>query len=95
VASITHQLGRAEAKRRIGTLLERVCDLGGVWSQRWSGDSRLSVEGQLQGQAIAGEVSIKDRCVDAVVTLPWAMVLLAGRIKRWLEQSARQVLSEP
>jgi len=92
--SVEHRLDRQEAKRRLGTLIEKVRELGGVWSQRWNSDSCLSFEGKWNGQNIAGELSVQDRSVDAKVTVPWTLVVFTGRIKKSLEESARQVLAD-
>jgi hypothetical protein len=93
--SIPHQLGQEEAKRRIGTLMRKIRTLGGTWSQRWTRDSCLSVQGQLAGHSVAGEVSVQERSVDATVTVPWMLALFTDRIRRSLEQAAREVLTAP
>ena len=93
--SVEHRLPQDEAKRRVETLLQHVRDLGGTWSQRWSGDSCLSIEGQLKGQSVIGDVFVHDRAVNATINLPWTLAVFASRIKRDLEQAACQALAEP
>jgi hypothetical protein len=91
--TVEHHLSRSEARNRIDKLLRCVHDLGGTWQERWTSDTCLHFTGKLHGQTMAGEVSVEDRAVKAMVMLPWTLALLAGRVKAVLEQSARQALA--
>jgi putative polyhydroxyalkanoate system protein len=93
--SIPHQLGRAEAKRRIGEqashlqnqhngLLERV-------EQRWEGDTLHFLVAAV-GQSVSGTAHITEQTVNLEIALPWMLSLLAGTVKKQIEQQGRRLL---
>ena len=93
--TIPHQLGREEAKRRIseqaahlqgqhGGMLERV-------EQRWEGDT-LHFLVAAMGQSIAGTLRVAEQDVHLEVALPWMLAMLAGTVKKQIEQQGRHLL---
>lgn len=94
VITVPHRLLPKDAKRRVGSLIEKVHRLGGQWSEWWVNDACLAFKGRLQGQFITGDVAIEDRLVKATVVLPWTLTLFASRIKHAMEQAAREALAE-
>lgn len=93
--SIPHQLGRAEAKRRIaeqaahvqsqhGGLLERV-------EQRWDGDTLHFLVGAV-GQSVSGTAHVTEQTVDLDIALPWMLSMLAGTVKKQVEQQGHKLL---
>jgi putative polyhydroxyalkanoate system protein len=93
--SIPHQLGRTEAKRRLseqasqlqsqhGGLLERV-------EQRWDGDT-LHFLVAAAGQSISGTAHVTETTVNLDIALPWILSLLAGTVKKQIEQQGRRLL---
>jgi putative polyhydroxyalkanoate system protein len=93
--SVPHQLGRAEAKRRIQEQLEQAqrqygAVLSGV-EQRWTGDP-LDVTVRGGGQSVTGHADVGDSVVDVSIELPWMFALLAGPLKGAIEQQARRAL---
>lgn len=93
--SIPHQLGRAEAKRRIGDLATQFQGqagdmLSGV-EQRWDGDTLHFVVGAV-GQSISGTAHVAEQTVNLDIALPWMLSLLAGTVKKQIEQQAREAL---
>jgi putative polyhydroxyalkanoate system protein len=93
--SVPHQLGRAEAKRRIQEQLEQAqrqygAVLSGV-EQRWTGD-HLDVTVRGGGQSVTAHADVEDSVVQVAIELPWMFALLAGPIKGAIEQQARRAL---
>jgi putative polyhydroxyalkanoate system protein len=93
--SIPHQLGRAEAKRRIaeqaaqlqsqhGGMLERL-------EQRWEGDTLHFLVAAV-GQSVSGTASITEQTVNLEIALPWMLAMLAGTVKKQIEQQGRNLL---
>lgn len=93
--SIPHQLGRTEAKRRIGELASHMQDQGGAMlkgvEQRWDGDTLHFVVGAA-GQSISGTAHVAEQTVNLEVALPWMLSLLAGTVKKQIERQARDLL---
>ena len=94
VVSIPHRLKPEEAKRRVGTLVERVHGLGGAWSEHWTSPSSLFLKGRLHGQLVTGDVAIEACSVKATVNLPWTLAMVASRIKHALEEATHGALAE-
>lgn len=93
--SIPHQLGRAEARRRIETGfadIVRVLPGGGTCNQRWDGD-QLSFSVAGMAQAISGGVNVLDASVTIKIELPGVLGLIAGGLKRRLEQVGQLLLT--
>jgi putative polyhydroxyalkanoate system protein len=93
--SIPHQLGRDEAKRRIGELGSHLQgQAGGMLKsveQRWDGDT-LHFVVAAAGQSISGTARVAEQTVNLEVALPWMLSLLAGTVKKQIEQQARDLL---
>lgn len=93
--SIPHQLGQAEAKRRIGELASNAQDQSGGMlksiEQRWDGDT-LHFQIAAAGQSISGTAHVAEQSVNLDIALPWMLKLLAGTVKKQIEQQAREVL---
>ncbi len=93
--SIPHQLGRMEARRRIaeqasqlqnqhGGMLERV-------EQRWEDDT-LHFSIAAVGQAVAGTAHVTEQSVNLDIALPWMLAMLAGTVKKQIEQRGGNLL---
>jgi hypothetical protein len=93
--SVPHQLGRAEAKRRIQEQLDQAQRQFGAMvsavEQRWTGD-HLDVTVRGGGQSVTGHADVEDSVVQVSVELPWVFALLAAPIKGAIEQQARRAL---
>jgi hypothetical protein len=94
--SIPHQLGRAEARRRIETGFESIIRQlpgGGTSNQRWDGDQlTFSVAGM--GQTISGVVDVLDASVTMTIELPGVLGLIAGGLKSRLEKAGQLLLTK-
>ena len=85
-AKIPHELGKAEARRRVelgfGSIEQQ---LGGgalkMWfKERWEGD-RLYFSGGTFGQSVRGHADVTETAVRVEVVLPTLMAALAETIK--------------
>jgi hypothetical protein len=94
--SVPHQLTRAEAKRRMQEGLTRFQQqYGGLVGQvehRWDGDT-LDFQVSAAGQTVSGQATVDDHQVHLIVALPWMLAMLAGPIKKQLEQQGRHLLA--
>jgi len=94
--NIPHDLGRAEARRRVeagfGDLSRHLGGLGEV-SRRWEGD-RLSFGFSTMGQAITGMIDVADRSVRLEVLLPGLLAMMAGKLKGRLQHEGQLLLEK-
>jgi hypothetical protein len=92
--TIPHQLGRAEARRRIETGFAKIVGQlpggGGSCQKRWDGD-RLTFSVTGLGQTVSGVVDVLDAAVKMDIELPGILGLVASSLKGRL-QSAGQLL---
>ena len=96
VVSIPHQLGAAEAHRRLRTgieqLKEQYAGKFAVLEDRWTGqhlDFRISAI----GQTASGKIDVAEDHVRLAVELPWMLAMLAQKAQN-LIQSKGQLLLE-
>lgn len=95
--SIPHQLGRAEARRRIETgfasLVRQLPGGGGTVNERWDGDRLIfSVSGL--GQTVSGVVDILDAAVRMELQLPELLGLIASGLAGRLQKTAQLLLTK-
>ena len=95
--SLPHQLGRAEARRRIESGFENIVHAVpggsvGHCTQRWDGD-RLSFSLAVMGQAVSGVIDVRDADVLMELQLPGVLGLLANGIKRQLATVGQLLLT--
>jgi hypothetical protein len=97
-ASIPHRLSRAEAKRRIqeqlGTVRREFASHLQDVHEGWAGD-RLDFSLGALGQSITGCLNVDDQAVHVEVDLPWLLALLAGPLRRQIEDKASRLLAGP
>ena len=95
--SIPHQLGRAEARRRIeagfAKMLGQLPGIGGNVSQRWDGD-RLTFAASGLGQGLSGVIVVLDASVTMELGLTGMLGMLAGGLKGRIEQAGRLLLTK-
>lgn len=93
--SIPHQLGQAEAKRRLDELASSVQGKSGGMlqqiEQHWDADTMHFQIGAM-GQSISGTANVTDQAVNLDIALPWMLSMLAGTVKKQIEQQARDLL---
>jgi hypothetical protein len=93
--TIPHELGRAEARRRIdegvANLTRSLGGAAGVLSKSWAGD-RLSFGFSALGQQINGTIDVEDASVKLEVLLPNVLAMLANKLKGRLRTEGRLLL---
>lgn len=94
--SIPHQLGRAEARRRIesgfANLLRQLPGGGGACTERWDGD-RLTFSVSALGQTVSGVVDVLDAAVAMELQLPAVLGLIATGLKGRLQKAGQLLLT--
>lgn len=95
--SIPHQIGRAEARRRIeagfGKLFQQLPGGGGAGQQRWDGD-RLEFSVTAMAQTISGSIDVLDTSVTIEVQLPGLLGQIAGAFKGRLQKAGQLLLTK-
>lgn len=95
--SIPHQLGRAEARRRIETGFSKLAHQlpGGanVCNTRWDGD-RLAFGLAVLGQAVSGSVEVLEATVTIDIELPGLLGRIAGAFKGRLQKAGQLLLTK-
>jgi hypothetical protein len=96
--SISHELGAAEAKRRIANGFGRMVQQlpGGALMQmqeRWEGD-RMFFEARALGQSVSGYADVGPAAVTLVVTLPPLLAGLAEKLRGKLAQTGQLLLKK-
>ena len=94
---IPHQLGRAEARRRIeegfAKLAKSLPGGGQDRVERWDGD-RLTFRVAVMGQTLSGVIDVGDAVVKMEIELPGALGLLANALKGKLKKSGQALLTK-
>ena len=95
--SIPHQLGRAEARRRIETGFAKMIGSlpGGTGhcSERWEGD-RLVFSVAALTQTVAGVVDVGDAAVTMEIQLPGVLGLIASGFRDRLQKAGQLLLTK-
>lgn len=95
--TIPHELGAAEAKRRIAGGFARLADQlpgGGMAkvTESWSGD-RMNFSVRAIGQSISGHVDVLDSAVQMEVQLPAILAALADKVRGRLQKAGQLLLT--
>jgi hypothetical protein len=94
--SIPHQLGRAEARRRIETGFAKIIHVlpgAGPCSERWDGD-RLVFSVAAMAQTVAGVIDVGDVAVTMEIQLPGVLGLIASGLKGRLQKAGQLLLTK-
>jgi hypothetical protein len=97
VVTLPHQLGKAEALRRLKASFSDAQPGGGgflVVKNQWSGD-HLDFRASVLGQRTTGTVDVADDHVRLEVQLPWLLSLLANQAKALVEKQGKLMLGKP
>ncbi len=94
VVTIPHELGRAEARRRldegIGGLVAQLGAVGQA-DHAWDGDVlRFSV--RAMGQVISGLIDVADREVRLEVVLPAFLAMIANKVRGKIQKQGQILL---
>lgn len=95
--TLPHELGRAEARRRIDEGFESFArhmgGAAGALERSWSGD-RLSFVFQALGQRISGTIDVEDAAIRLEVLLPTVLAMVAETVKARLRREERLLLEK-
>ena len=94
--TIAHQLGRAEARRRIetgfGKMIKSLPGGTGQSSERWEGDRLVFSVGAL-AQTISGVVDVGDAAVTMEIQLPGVLGLIARGLQDRIRKAGQLLLT--
>lgn len=96
VVSIPHELGRAEARKRIEEGVGRLVGQFGEGvklNRTWDGD-RLSFSAKVVGQAVAGRLDVLEDAVRMEVDLPPFFAMIADKVKGRLKKEGQLMLEK-
>jgi len=95
--TIPHQLGAAEARRRIdqgfSDFAARMGNAPGALERSWQGD-RLNFALTSFGQAISGHVSVAAASVTIELVLPGFLAMIASKVKGTLKREGQLLLEK-
>lgn len=92
-----HKFSKFEAKQRVQQMLVEASshpefkEKVKIEEERWEGD-KLHFAFTAEGQHISGTLEIKEKEFDIYAKLPFMLRLFEGKIKRAIEEQAKQVL---
>lgn len=97
VVTIPHELGVAEARRRLDQGFDRIereiaSGLARV-KKTWDGD-RMTFTAEVLGQAIVGRMDVFERSIRLEVDLPPILAMVANTIKGRLKKQATLLLTK-
>lgn len=94
--SIPHELGKAEARKRIedgvGRMVQQFGE-GVKLTKAWDGD-RLSFSAKVVGQAVSGRLDVLEEVVKMEVDLPPFFAMIAEKVKGRLKQEGQLMLEK-
>jgi hypothetical protein len=97
VVSIPHQLGKAEAHRRLETGFTRLKTQFGdkiaSLDERWDQD-RMSFRAGAMGQTIDGHLDVMDDQVRVEVRLPWLLAVIAEKARHFIQKQGTLMLDK-
>ena len=98
VVTISHRLGKDEAKRRLQSgfsdVHSHVSNSFITLKDAWAGD-HLDFQANLLGQSTTGSVDVADDHVRLEVQLPWVLAMLANRAKALVKRQGQLMLEKP
>ena len=98
VITISHRLGRDEAKRRLdaglGHIRSQLAPFATAIDYRWTG-YRLDFSLAAMRQSISGRIDVEDAFVRVELYLPLLLRMLAGTITARIRQEGSQLLDKP
>jgi putative polyhydroxyalkanoate system protein len=93
--SLAHQLTRAEARKKVEQLIADLQEQYGSYldhhEETWLGDT-LDFKLSGMGVSVTGQVIVEEQVIRIELVLPFVMAMLAGKIKKTLEEEGRKLL---
>ncbi len=97
VVSIPHNLGKAEALRRLqggmSSLKSQFSDKVASIDESWTGD-RMDFHVGAMGQKVSGNVLVMDEQVRVEVQLPWILAMVAEKAKTFIQKQGTLMLEK-
>lgn len=97
VVSIPHNLGKAEASRRLHGglthLKAQFSDKIASIDESWTGD-RMAFRVGAMGQAIEGHLDVMEDQVRVEVKLPWILAMVAEKAKSFIQKQGTLMLEK-
>lgn len=97
IVVIPHQLGRAEARRRLeqgfGRLKEKFGQHVAAVEESWTGD-RLDLGVRALGQEITAALDVAETEVRVEVQLPWMLAMIAEKAKGYIRKEGTLLLEK-
>jgi putative polyhydroxyalkanoate system protein len=97
VVDVPHQLGRAEARRRLeqgfGRIRGQIVGKALAVDERWEGE-QLHFSAAGFGQQVSGRVDIFDESVRIEVDLPWFLAAIAEKLQGRIRREGRLLLEK-
>lgn len=97
IVDIPHELGRAEAHRRLErgfvNIREQILGKAMAVEERWEGD-RLHFRLGAMGQTVAGRLDVLDKSVRIEVDLPWLLAAIAEKLRGRIEKEGSLLLEK-
>jgi len=93
---LPHNLGKEEAKRRIGSNIHRLQEHipGGAHVQsNWSGD-QLNLQVSAMGEAVNAAIDVQDTKVHVKVLLPGMLGMFSGLVQATLQKKGNVLLED-
>jgi hypothetical protein len=97
VVSIPHNLGRAEALRRLqggmGSLKSQFGDKVASINETWAGD-RMDFRVGAMGQNVSGHLDVMEDQVRVELQLPWLLAMVAEKAKSFIQKQGTLLLEK-
>ncbi|MYZ48892.1 polyhydroxyalkanoic acid system family protein [Propylenella binzhouense] len=97
VVNIPHNLGRAEAHRRLETgfvrIREQISGKAMAVEEAWQGD-RLQFRMSGLGQSVSGRLDVLDDSVRIEVDLPWLLASVADKLRSRIAREGTLLLEK-
>jgi Putative polyhydroxyalkanoic acid system protein (PHA_gran_rgn) len=97
VVSIPHNLGKAEAARRlqhgVGQMKSQFGEKIASVESTWVGD-RMDFRVSTMGQNVAGYLEVMDDTVRVELQLPWILAMIAEKAKHFIQKQGTLMLEK-
>ncbi len=97
VVSIPHNLGKAEAARRlqtgVGQMKQQFSGQIASFDEQWQAD-RMSFKVGAMGQTVEGHLEVAEDSVRVEVQLPWILAMVAEKAKGFIQKQGTLMLEK-
>ena len=97
VVSIPHDLGKAEAMRRlqhgVGQMKNQFGDKIASVENTWTGD-RMDFRVGAMGQHVSGHLEVSEEAVRVELQLPWVLAMIAEKAKSFIQKQGTLMLEK-